>query len=55
MQIAKSTGNTLDYIFQKLKLLLNSGADVNIVNYDGFTGISIYKYFINVCSCSLCV
>ena len=41
MQMAKNTNNPLAHIFQKLKLLLNSGADVNIVNYDGFTGIPI--------------
>ena len=43
MQIAKLSSNPSDEIFQKLKLILNSGADVNIVNCDGFTGISPYK------------
>ena len=41
MKTAKATCHRLSNIYNKLKLLLSSGADVNIVNYDGFTGISI--------------
>ena len=42
MQIAKLSSNRFSYILCKLKLLVDNGADVNIVNYEGFTGMNAY-------------